>query len=97
MSLGRSEWLLGDNQIMSDAYCLMTVLILAAFQIVAMNVGSNDPGVYDITPDLRNDRMSILNIMADVGDDVPCIRCVMMSVGNSSIDIRNVLTNVRNG
>ena len=35
--------------------------------------------------------------MENVGNDVVCIWNIVMDVGTSSVDVRNVMTNVRNG
>ena len=96
MGLGGGERLLGDSQSMRDTYCLiLTTPILTAFQFVAMNVGSGGPGVWNITPDLRNGGVGACNIRVDIGNDVVHILNIMMNVGDSNVDVRNAMTNIR--
>ena len=58
MSLGSGEWLLGGKQNTSGAYHMtLTTPIPTAFQLVAMGFGND--GVYDVTLDLRNNRVGV--------------------------------------
>ena len=61
MSLSSGKYqLLCDRQSVSGAYRLiLAIRTLVAFQLVAMNVGSNDAGICNVIPDIGNDRSSV--------------------------------------
>ena len=80
LSSGKTQSL-HDRKNTNGVYQLIsTIHILAAFQLVVINIRDNCGSVCNVTPDIGNDGVSIWNVMADVGNDGELVRSVLMSV-----------------
>ena len=76
MGLGRHELLLNDRYNTNGTYCsILTLLILGAFQRIAITVGNSGEGVQSIILDTGNDVVCVGSIMADGRNDWICPDC----------------------
>jgi len=77
VGLGRHKWLLDDRYSTNGTYrSILTMLILGAFQRVAMTVGNNGGGVHNLVLHTRDDDgVGTRDIMADGRNGWICVDC----------------------
>ena len=76
MGLGRHELLLDDRYSTNGTYrSILILLILGAFQRIAITAGNNGEGVQSIILDTGDDGVCVGDIMADGRNDWICLDC----------------------
>jgi len=76
VGLGRDKLLLDGRYSTNGTYrSILTMLILGAFQRIAITVGNNGESFQSIILDTGNDGVFVGDIMADCRNDWICVDC----------------------
>jgi hypothetical protein len=80
---------------MSGTYCLLTIRVLVAFKLAAMNVGTGDAGFRNVIPDLGYNGAGARKVMGNVRNDIVCVWDIVMNTRNDDVPIYSILMSVR--